>query len=169
MSDSDKSCVESKMLPEVIETPTIALPREISIDDIENLDTEKLRDHMLKQIYVLEHYLFSQAGHESVMIASTRAAIKTLQEDLLNPDNMAMMTKQQKILLFRQLSNNLNNSLRTLQYLHRDTASGLDTVRSLDKHSNVKKTSYNKESDDQTVSAVKKLIQKKIREKSVEK
>jgi len=153
-------------------TTDLALPAGITAEDIENIDTEKLRKKMVQGVYLLEMFLFSQAAHESARVQGTRTVINSLQDSLFDEDRMAMSpldggyTTGQKIELYKAASRNLEQGLRFMQDLHKNVASGMEAVKNLEREAiqeaPVEKTPKNKKA----VKEARKAIAAMIREKT---
>jgi hypothetical protein len=109
------------------------LPDGITIEDFQNLNTDKLRAQMLKDAYILQAFLYSQAGHEAKRLGNSREILDTLEKDLFDENNFRGYSVEQKIRLFALVSTNTTNSLKFQQELHKSIANGLDTVKEIDR------------------------------------
>lgn len=129
-------------------------------EDIDTLDTDKLRRDMLRGMYALEAGLFSQVGFEFNRVEGLRDIITSIEEDIFSQDIEEMGTAQ-KIAIYKLASNNLANSMNFLQTLHKNVTSGLDTINDLDRI----KTAKVDDSDQVAIEKIKNLIMRKIKEK----
>lgn len=165
--NSKKSSKKSKLSLVKSITDENAEPFEldINIQDVENLDAEKLKQNMLRGIYLLEAVLFSQASHEFNRIAKLRKLIKNVEDDVLDEENFKDLKPHQKIRLYQALLGNQGTSLQFLQDLHQNIASGLDAVSQIEKNKPAPEDT-DSEFSDADVSEVKKLLQQHIKNKT---
>lgn len=147
---------EKKSLPDIIEDI-----------DITNLDVDKLREVMLKNVYVVEAALFQQAGYEYKRVNNIRGLVSDLERELFDPAVLAAMSPDQKIKLYNNLTSNMGKSLEFLSHLHANVTSGIDTLNKIEKlktETNVKKT-VELPGGGAALEEIKKLILDKIKEK----
>lgn len=135
------------------------------LGDIDNLDTEKLRDNMVRGIYMLEAALFSQATYEYRRIEKLRKTISTLEEQLLDSANREHLHIEDKMKLYSVLSGMMNRSFHFLQQLHQNVATGIETVNRIDAMKRTPKTLSDETSKDTSVEEIKALIREKIKER----
>jgi len=115
------------------------LPEGISQEDLDAVDVDKLKDAMVKGVYLVELLLFSQAQHEASRLSSTRKAIDNLFSDLYDEDMLSLpsseggYTTNQKVELLKLADSLHGNRLKFLSELHKNVASGLDAVKSLER------------------------------------
>ena len=136
-----------------------------SREDVENLDITKLRDTMLKGIYVLQSVLFSQAGYEFDRVQTLRGLIGNLEESLFSPEVLADLAPFAKIQLYELACKNMDRSLSFLQNQQKNITSGVETLHQLQE---MKPKTMDPETDataDAALEQVKSLIARKIKEK----
>lgn len=115
------------------------LPYGMTKEDLDNVDVDKLKSAMIKGVYLVELLLFSQAQHEAARLGSTREVVDILFSSLYDTEKMANTaaeggyTIDTKLELLK-LANDMNKDrLKFLGDLHRNVASGIETVKSLER------------------------------------
>lgn len=104
----------------------------VSMSDIENLDTDVLREHMVKGIYMLETVLFNQASYECSRVSKSRRHVEKMEDDLFSDGTQAIMDIDQKINLYRLASSNATGRMKFLQDLHDKITSGIEAMNSIE-------------------------------------
>lgn len=138
----------------------------LAASDVENLDVEKLREGMLRGMMILEHCLYSQAGKEYTRIGAMRALMNSLESEIFKPEEIAKLEPGQKIQVYRLLTDNLNTSLTFLQTLHRDSATSLETVTSIEKIKSARPVDRVTTGVDRVkLEQIKKLVELRIKDK----
>jgi hypothetical protein len=143
----------------------------ITQEDIQNLNVDKLKAGMLKNIYTLQFALFSQAGMEYNRISKFREALDKLEPMILNEEEFNKLDYFTKVKMYQMVSQNLNTSLQFLQGLHDNVATGLGTLNEIQKHKDEKPIERiaTGEIDRVQLDQVKKLIENKIKQRIDEK
>jgi hypothetical protein len=118
----------------------------INENDISNLNIDKLKDNIIKGIYVLESALFSQAQYEFNRVAKNRDLLKEIETQLFTKEILDQLPPDQKMRLYDIINKNMNTSLSFLQNLHSNVTSALEAVKSVEKE----KYNTNKEDDIKT-------------------
>lgn len=163
---SEQAVVEAQKISEHVASAIIETSP-MRIANIDDLDTDALRDNMVKGIYMLESALFNQAGYECNRVNKTRCYIEKLETDLFSDDTLARMEPEDKIALYRQANGNMNSSMKFLQDLHGNIATGIEAMNSIENlksRAKVKKIADRMdEKTDAGVLEVKQLIMDEIR------
>lgn len=119
---------------------SLSLPHGVTLDDLEKVDADKLRKTMMKGIYLTELFLFNQASYEAQRLESTRHVMDVLSESLFDDERMSKVwadggydleTKVELLKLARDMN---RDGLKFLGDLHRSVATGLETVKSIERH-----------------------------------
>lgn len=150
-------------------TPTVVEEAKIETKDIQSLDIDKLRETMLKNIYVVEAALFEQAGFEYKRVNSIRALVSSLEKELFSDNALSMMTPDQKIKLYNNLTQNMGRSLDFLSMLHDNVTSGIDTLNKIEKlktETDVVKRVEENAGATTAVEDIKRMILSQIKERS---
>lgn len=167
MSDSNTNTelqnISKESLESSMEDISFVVNR-INKNDIENLDVTKLREAMLKSMYVLEHSLFGQAAKEHSRIVQMRDLMTMLEKEIFDKNTISKMEPVQKLQMYKLISYNMQTSLTFLKDLHSESSSALETLN------NIEKTKANRpvEKLDTTVDrakmeSVKKMIENEIK------
>jgi hypothetical protein len=140
---------------------------EFDFDNLDSLDINKLKDDMLKGIYVLESTLFSQAGFEFERIKNMRFLIDSIEKEVFTEQTISQLAPMEKIKLYQLIQGNMNMSLNFLQNLHKNVESGLSTITQMEKISSerVKARGEDQVTANPDLDKIKQLIQDKIKEK----
>jgi hypothetical protein len=154
----------------VVSSPQTALEDSLRIEHsvahVEALDTNALREDMVKGIYALEKALFEQAGFEYARVNKLRSLINRVEDDIFDEEKFKNLPPEVQIQIYRQASTNMRTSMDYLQRLHQNVASGVDTINQIEK---LKAQRAVPESKNHTTAAmvdqVKTLIQNKIKDK----
>lgn len=116
------------------------LPYGVTREDLESVDTEKLKRTMIKGVYLTELFLFAQAEVEAKRLGSTSHVMDVLSTSLFDDERMSKVwadggyeieTKIELMKLARDIN---RDGLKFLGDLHKNIASGLDTVKNLERH-----------------------------------
>ena len=99
----------------------------ISAEDLDNLDIEKLQEVMLKSVFIIEGSLFSQASMEHGRIQQVRKLLSEIEDsvDLKNLDDSL------KIRYHTTVARTLSDSLQFLTKLHSSVADGMDITNKM--------------------------------------
>jgi len=141
---------------------------DISNTDIQSLNIDKLRETMVKNIYVVEAALFQQAGYEYKRLNKTRTLVSDLEKELFNEEALAQLTPDQKIKLYNNLTANMRGSLEFLSHLHDNVTSGIDTLNKIEKLKSETDTVKKAEETGVGTAAledIKRMVMAKIKEK----
>lgn len=151
-------------------TPTSSTGDALTDLDIQDLNVDKLRETMVKNIYVVEAALFQQAGYEYKRINNIRSLVSTLEADLFDPVKLALLSPDQKIKLYNNLTQNMRGSLDFLSHLHDNVTSGIDTLNKIEKLKTDTSTAIKKTEEipggTSALEDVKKMVLEKIKERS---
>jgi len=145
---------------------------QIAPEDLENLDTDKLKDGMYKGIYALEAALFGQAGFSFQRVQKLRKTLTQLETDILDPKELATFTKQERLAFYEQMNRTMSNEMRFLTKLHDSVTSGLEAVTSVEKHrttKNLEPTTITSESDKDRITEAKSMIMEALKNKVTQK
>lgn len=139
----------------------------VSAEDLETLDTTKLKDGMFKGIYALEATLFGQAGFEFNRMQKLQKTLTVLETDILSPEALAKLNKQERLQFYEMVNRNIRHSRNFLGKLHDSVASGLEAVSTVEKHKEAseKVIVAVSESESNNLAEIKSLILEQIREK----
>lgn len=96
----------------------------ISQDDLDNMDTEKLQELMMKSVFVIEASLFSQASQEHGRIATLRELIAKIERNI----DVTTIDDHLKIMYHKSVAGTMAKSMDFLTKLHSSIAEGMDTV-----------------------------------------
>jgi hypothetical protein len=120
----------------------LALPYGVTRESLESVDAEVLRRAMFKGIYLTELLLFAQAEHEAVRIGSMRQVMDVLSTSLFDREMMEKSYTdggyglEMKLELLKVANDMHRGGLKFLGDLHRSVASGLEAVKSIERHGN---------------------------------
>lgn len=115
------------------------LPYGLTRDDLDEVDTDKLKQAMVKGVYLVEALLFSQAEHEASRLESTREVMDVLTASLYDTDKMTLTAQEggysldTKIDLLKLAADMNKDRLKFLGELHRNVATGMEAVKSLER------------------------------------
>jgi hypothetical protein len=117
----------------------LPLPYGVTRADLESVDVQKLKDAMVKGVYLVELLLFSQAEFEAQKLGSLRGVKEVLFDSLYDPERMsktaqdggyALDTKMDLLKLAHDMH---KDGLKFLGDLHRNVATGMEAVKSVEK------------------------------------
>jgi hypothetical protein len=117
----------------------LPLPYGVSREDLDKVDVDKLREAMVKGVYLTELLLFSQAEHEAARLQHTREVSDVLFGSLYDQERMSKSaaeggyTLDHKIELLKLADDMNHRRLKFLGDLHRNVASGMEAVNSVQK------------------------------------
>lgn len=139
---------------------------QLSVVPPQDLSTDALKNQMIQGIWFLEACLFSQAGFEYNRIGKTRDTINKLETNLLDWDQIDKLSAQDKMYLYKMLTNNMNTSLIFLQKLHSSLSEAIESLSSVEKlkRDQVHEESMSKE-DRLAIGELRVLLLEKIKEK----
>jgi hypothetical protein len=136
----------------------------------QELSTEALKEQIVKGIWFLEACLFSQAGFEFSRIGKTRDTISKLENNLLDWKEVDKLSAQDKMYLYKLLTNNMTNSLDFLQKLHNSLSETMESISSFEK---LKRDSIHEEVRNQedrvVIGELRVMLLEKIKEKTRQK
>lgn len=138
----------------------------ITTSDIDSLDIKKLRLALLKNTYIVEAALFEQAGIEQSRATKTRSLLTKIEDDLFSDINFNYLSTDQKIDLYKSITNSNKNALQFLQQTQANVLSSIDVVTKLEtlKQENEEKE-ITQESNSIALEEVKKRILEQIKER----
>lgn len=147
----------------------LAIPN-VTKEEIENIDTAKLRKVMLQGTYILELFLFSQASAESQRVSNNRIILKDLEERLFSEETLSRLDGDDLLQLYKAVGTSLNNGLKFMQDLHKNVASSMETIKNIERISIQETNSLEDEPvSRKEVEAVRKMIKERIAQKVQEK
>jgi hypothetical protein len=123
-----------------VEVELLPLPYGVTRQSLEAVDADVLRKAMFKGIYLTELLLFAQAENEAIRVTSTRVVMDQLSKSLFNPERMDKdwtdggYDLETKIELLKVAKDMHKDGLKFLGDLHRSVASGLEAVKSIERH-----------------------------------
>lgn len=140
---------------------------QLSLND-DSLNVPKLKQAMLKEMYILEASLFNQASLESNRISQLRSIVSKLQDITFTQENMQLLTTQEKIYAYKALSNDLYASLDFVTNLHKNVSKGFELLSEIDKSQkddNNQNSTVSNHNDIMDINNIKKAILNKIKDK----
>lgn len=139
---------------------------DITEEDIENLNIDKLRSSINKGIYALEHALFTQTRFELNRLGMTREILTMIQDQLFTPEVIELLDPVSKMKLYNMLNQNMNSSLQFLQNLHNNLTDTIESTKRLEKEKSVQipKDEFSQGND--KLDKIKEMILNKIKEKT---
>lgn len=111
-------------MPEVIEV----MPSSITREDIDNLDTDKLSNELLKALYAINSALFVNASNEVSRLSRFKGALDHLETELTSPEYLDSLQDKDKLRVYQLIHNNSTQSSDYLLKLSNSMATGLDTI-----------------------------------------
>lgn len=100
----------------------------ITPDDIDNLDTDKLSDALLKALYAVNSALFSNAENEVSRLNRFKGALDHLEEELTSSEYLDSLCDHDKLKIYKTLQNNSTKSSDYLLKLSMTMSNGLDSI-----------------------------------------
>ena len=100
----------------------------ITPDDIDNLDTDKLSDALLKALYAVNSALFSNAENEVNRLKRFKGALDHLETELTSKEYLDSLCEHDKIKIYQVLQGNSTKSSDYLLKLSTTMATGLDSI-----------------------------------------
>ena len=146
----------------------LTLPDGITIEDLKNLNTNKLREVMLSETYLLQLFLFSQARNVSKSLNSTEDIVSKLEDHLFNEDILADLSFDEKMDLYKTITKNKFSSLKFMQDLQsKSIPAGFDQASQIDRMTKSVDKDDNKDVDMTKIKPILDIISKKLKEKTL--
>ena len=122
-----------------VKKDNLPLPYNVTREEVETVDVQKLKESMVKGVYLVELLLFSQAEHEARRLNNTGRVVDTLFDSLYDEERISKSameggyTIDTKVELLKLANTMHNDKLKFLGDLHRNVASGMEAVKSIEK------------------------------------
>ena len=101
---------------------------DITPDDIDSLDTEKLSEALLKSLYAVNSALFANANNEVNRLKRFKGALDHIENELTDPDYINSLEDSDRLKLYQIIQNNSTKSSDYLLKLSTSMAAGLDSI-----------------------------------------
>lgn len=112
----------------------------ITLSDIKDLDTERLREVLLQSLYLLSGALTTHAAFENSRIGRLSSAVSQMESKLTDPVAIDKMDKEELIEVYKLITNASNKSFESIIKLTSNINTSIDTVSKID----LAKTNMNK-------------------------